>query len=272
MNFFNYNITINTKLLLKTILIVSVITFILFIIVSYTLLKLLDISIDYNNIFFYQYNKKCQKIIDEYGDCKINKLYLVRQPFGKFVDLAFNLLTLFKYNKYIAESQENYPYHPAFIIEIKKNNQIKFLLLEKNNCINISETFLINKTYDFKRVKINTQTNNNTNKSNNKGFGTRTRTSENNFITLNKILNLTQERIGNHKFFNWNIYKNNCQEFTKEILITINQYTDEHKEFIFRDRIMKLYNPSEFTLHIVNCLFIIINFVEKYIYDSCLFY
>jgi hypothetical protein len=219
--------------------------FILFIIVSYIILKLLQTSIDYNNIFFYQYNKKCQKILDKYGKCKINKLYLVRQPFGNFVSFAFNLVTLFQYRKYISESKENYPYHTAFIIEIQKDNEIKFLLLEKNNCINMCETFLINKIHEFKKIPL-------------KG----------NKLTLNKILHKTQKRMTTHSFFNWNLYKNNCQEFTKEILITINQYNNHYKEFIFRDKIIKLHNPSEFSLHIVNCLFMIINFVEKYIIDN----
>jgi hypothetical protein len=28
---------------------------------------------------------------------------------------------------------------------------------------------------------------------------------------------------------------------------------------------------SDFSLHVIHCLFILINFVEKYIYDSALF-
>jgi hypothetical protein len=243
--FFDYNIIQSNKQLIILFICLIVVSFAIFILSSYVILKMLQVSIDYNNIFFYQYNKKCQKILDQYGDCKIKKIYLVRQPFGKVVNLAFNLITLFKYNKYIAESQENYPYHPAFILEIKtKDHKIKFLLLEKNHCINLCETFLLNKIYDFQQVRLK----------------------NNKLTTLNKILKKTQKRMGTNAFFNWNLYQNNCQEFSKEILLTIHQYTEEHKEFIFRDKIMKLYNPSEFTLHIVNCLFIIINFVEKFTY------
>jgi hypothetical protein len=253
MNLIDYNIDysfISSKPFIITAILLFIIFFIMFVICSYFVLNFLKISIEYNNVFFYQYNKKCQKIINEYGNCKINKIYLVRQPFGKLVNLVFNILTLFNYNKYLSESEDNYPYHPALIFEIKKDNKIKFLLLEKNNCINICETFLINKSYDFKKVSI----------------------SKNNF-TLNKILKVTQKRIGNHKFFNWNIYKNNCQEFTKEILTTLNVCNKEYKDFILKDKIIKEhYEPSDFTLHIVNCLFIIINFTEKYVLDNNIFY
>jgi hypothetical protein len=209
---------------------------------------MLQLGVEYNNIFFYQYNKKCKQLLNEYGDCKINKLYLVRQPFGELVSFALNIFTLFQYSKYINESQENCPYHSAFIVEIKKNNEIKFLLLEKNNCINICETFLINKIYEFKRIPL-----------------------KKNKLTLNKILNKTQERLGNRAYFNWNIYKNNCQEFAKEVLISVDQYTEYYKEFIFRDKIIKIHNLSEFSLHIINCVFIFMNFFEKYIIDYNLF-
>jgi hypothetical protein len=88
----DYNI-ITSKPVILTIILLFIICFILFVICSYFIIKFLQVSIDYNNIFFYQYNKKCQRIIDEYGDRKINKIYLVRQPFGKTVNLIFNVLT-----------------------------------------------------------------------------------------------------------------------------------------------------------------------------------
>lgn len=249
MDFFDYNI-ITSKPFILTIIILFVFCFTIFVICSFYVLKFLQISFEYNNIFFYQYNKKCQKILDDYGDYKINKIYLLRQPFGKFVSIMTNIITCFNYNKYISETPNDCPYHPALIFEIKQKDTIKFLLVEKNNCINICENFLINKTYEFKTINI-----------------------PKNKFTLKKILKQTQKRIGNHKYFNWNIYKNNCQEFTKEILITINKYSEEYNNFIFSGKIIKhYYSPSDFTLHIINCLFIIVNFIEKYVLDNNIFY
>jgi hypothetical protein len=137
MNFIDYNIDysfISSKPFIITAILLFIIFFIMFVICSYFVLNFLKISIEYNNVFFYQYNKKCQKIINEYGNCKINKIYLVRQPFGKLVNLVFNILTLFNYNKYLSESEDNYPYHPALIFEIKKDNKIKYsnVLTSKN--------------------------------------------------------------------------------------------------------------------------------------------
>lgn len=247
----DFNIIISTNLIL-TIFTAIIVFFIFFIISSFFLLRFLQTSFEFNNVFFYQYNKKCQKMIDEYGECKINKMYIVLQPLGKIAKYVFNVLTLFNYNKYLVESNDTYPYphHSALIFEINYNNAIKFILVEKNNFINISETFLLHNAYEFKQINI-----------------------QKNKFTLNKILNPTLKRMGIHKYFNWNIYKNNCQEFTKEILITLNKYSKKSKNFIFRDKIIhKYYSPTDFTLHILNCVLILLNFIEKYLIDNNIFY
>ena len=244
MEWFN-NITIKNKIII--LLLVIIVAAMSFIVVSYVLLKVWQTSMDYHNIFFYKYNKRCEQILEEYGDWKINKVYLLRRPISKLVSLCFNIISLFQYNKAISESQDNYPYHLAIIFEIKRKNKIKLLVLEKTNIINICDSFLINKTHDLINVPIKK------------------------VFKIKKILDTTQQRMGAKEFFNWNLDKNNCQKFIKEILITIGQYTNKYHEFIFRDKIIKLYNPSEFSLHLFNCLVIAVNFMEKYVIDA-LFY
>ena len=230
-------------------LIFFVVSMLSFIIISYFMLKILKLSIDNNNILFYQYNKKSKKLLDLYGNCKLTNIYLIRQPFSKFITFLLNIFTLYNYEKLINESQENFPYHSLIVFEIKlENGMKKMLLLEKNNCINISENFFINNTQEIKQLNIKTKE-----------------------LTINTILNITQNRLGNEKYFNWHLYKNNCQEFTKEILKTIGKYNKKNKEFIFRDKLFKIIIPSEFTLHIGNCLCVFYNIIEKYIYDRNVF-
>lgn len=238
--------------------------FLCFVICSYYVLRFLQMSFEYNNVFFYQYNQKCRKILDEYGDHEVIRVYVVRQHLGKLVSLLFNMLTLFKYNQCLKESTDNYMYHTALLFEIKQGKHRKFLLVEKNNCINICETFLMNKTNTIRCICLQ-QKQKQKQKSKQK-------TKQKQKPTLNTILKTTQERIGNNKFFNWNICKNNCQQFTKEILVTLGVHNEECAKFIFSDMIIQKYCLlSDFSLHVIHCLFIIINFVEKYIYDSALF-
>ena len=247
MNLLGYNINLPY---LKVIIIFTICFIIfgimLFILVSYFVLKFLKMSIDNNNILFYQYNKKSQKILDTYGEYRITKIYLVRQPFTKFITFLLNIFTFYNYEKLISESNDNFPYHTLMIFEVETANKMrKLLLLEKNNSINICENFFINNTQDIKCFNL-----------------------KNKKYTINSILKTTQNRLGNEKYFNWHLYKNNCQEFTKEILISIKKYNNINKEFIFRDKLFKIIIPSEFTLHIGNCLCVFYNIFEKYIYDS----
>ena len=119
-----------------------VVSMLSFIFISYFVLKFLKLSLDNNNILFYQYNKKSKKLLELYGDCKLTNIYLIRQPFSKFITFLLNLFTLYNYEKLINESHDNFPYHTLLVFEIKLKNGIKkMLLLEKNNCINISENF-----------------------------------------------------------------------------------------------------------------------------------
>lgn len=220
--------------------------FLLFIISSYAILKLMKLNIDNNNILFYQYNKKSKQLLERYGDYKLTKLYLVRQPLTKIVTFVLNIMTFYNYDKLIQESQDNFPYHTLLIFEIKLDNGMsKLLTLEKNNSVSLCDNFLMNSSQDIVELKLTK-----------------------NKYTLNNILTTTQQRLGNEKFFNWHLYKNNCQEFTKEILKTIGKYTNKNKQFIFRDKLFKIIIPSEFTLHVCNCLCIIYNISEKFISNA----
>lgn len=239
----------NIKQIVIFFILLLFVSIILFIIISYVIIKFLKVSMDNTNIFFYQYNKKSQKILDLYGDHKIRKMYLLRQPFSKFITFVLNILTFYNYDSLIKESQDNFPYHTGIVFEIELTNGLnKLLLLEKNNCINITDNFLINSQQEIKELHLKKKK-----------------------YTINEILCKTQDRLGNEKYFNWHLYKNNCQEYTKEILKTIGKYTLENKEYIFRDKLMNIIIPSDFTLHIGNCLFILYNIVEKYIYDNDMF-
>ena len=237
--------TIDIKYVIIFLVCFVVVSFVLFIFCSYIIFKFLKLNLDNNNIFFYKYNKKSQHLLNLYGECELTKIYLIREPFSKLITFLLNLFTLYNYNKLINKSQNNFPYHTLVLFEIKlANGTKKMLLLDKNNCVNIRENFGINKFQEIKELKI-----------------------KNKKLTINSILNSTQQRLGNKKYFNWNLYKNNCQEFTKEILKTIEKYNKINKKFIFCNKLLKIIIPTEFTLHIINCLCVIQNIVEKYIYD-----
>lgn len=243
MNIFNCDIYISTIKLLAFCLLCGII---IFIIVSYCIIKILRLSINDNSIFFYKYNKKTQNVLDKYGDCKISKIYLCREPLTNIAYLIMNILTFYNFEKLIKTwSLDCYPYHSKFIIKlITLKGRTKFILLDKNNCINITTDFNINDKQECKQININSH------------------------WTLNNILTQTLNRIGNNNFFNWNICKNNCLVFSREILTTLNKLNKSNTSFLSCDKIFGHLEMTEFTLHTINCLNVILNVVEKYIFDN----
>jgi len=227
MNLFGYNINTTNipyfRFIILFIIIFLIVSFILFVLLSYFVLKFFKMALDDNNILFYQYSKKSQKLLDLYGDFNIKKIYLVRQPISTFITFLLNVVTFYKYNKLITESQDNFPYHCSIIFEIELPNKMKkLLLLEKNNSINICENFFIHNFQHFKTIPF-----------------------KNKKYTINSILKNTQKRVGNENFFNWHVYKNNCQEFIKEILITINKYSSSNKKYILcSNKVINFFIPS----------------------------
>jgi hypothetical protein len=129
------------------------------------------------------------------------------------------------------------------IIEINlQNNNTKFLLLEKTSYVNISENIHLNEKNVIKTINL----------------------SKNKF-TMNSILKETQKRIGDNKFFNWSIYKNNCSVFIKEILITLGLFNKSNIKFINQQKFVKHVRFSNFTLHIINILCTMNNIFDNYI-------
>lgn len=237
---------------------------ILLMVIFYIIIKFLEISLD-KMVFFYDYNKLCRKILKKYGDCEINKIYLIRSSLNQIYTILLNIITLFKYDELVTMSEDNFPYHTMLLLEVKlknsedKNkNKIKWLLLEKNNCITINDNFILTQGMHVEEVEIN---------KNNK----KEEEKEENKIYLKDFLEETRNRMGNEKFFNWHLFENNCQEFTKELLITAGSYDDYYKKIIFSNKMLKLIELSEFFYCMFNCLCIIYNLLEKYIFEIDLF-
>jgi hypothetical protein len=250
-----FNKLINFNELIKKYKFLLVFIFIIFmilivIIIAFIIIKILEISLD-RMVFFYDYNKLCKKMLKKYGDCEINKIYLIRRSLTKIYSFLMNIVTLFKYDEIVNQSKDNFPYHTMILIEVKlENNEVKWLLLEKNNCITINDNFILTQGMEVEELKINKKEKK---------------------IYLKSLLEETRNRMGNEKFFNWHVYENNCQEFIKELMITIGNYDDYYKKKIFTNKIFELLQPTEFVYHGFNCIYIFYMFLEKYIFEIDLF-
>ena len=148
-----------------------------------------------------------------------------------------NYIYLNKFNK--NKNNIVFPNHSSLIFEIEMSDKKrKKILIEKNNCIKIDTNFKIYDEQDMLKIAF-----------------------KNKKQTIANILNITQERVGNNKFFNWHICHNNCQMLTKELLITLKKFNKRNKLFMYQDDINNI-NFSEFTLHIINSITNLYNIIE----------
>lgn len=235
----------------KIILFFIFVIFVLFIlmVLSFVTVKIMQISLD-RMVFFYDYNKLCKSKLKKYGNCEISKIYLIRNSLTKLHIFLMNLVTLFQYDKIVNQSEENFPYHTMILLEVKlEDNKIKWLILEKNNCITINDNFILTQGMQVEEVELK----------------------KDKKIYLKEFLDETRNRMGNEKFFNWHIFENNCQEFTKELMVTFEKYDEYYKKIIFSNKIIELLQPSEFVYCMFNFLCIFYNFLEKYIFELDLF-
>ncbi len=140
-------------------------------------------------------------MLQKYGNFPIKRIYLVRHPITLFMETALNIVTLNKFkhelNRYKMKNQSEsfFPFHTMLYVELKiSKRESKFLLIDKNNCIRISPKVKMTNNYELRDIRV-----------------------KKNKYTLNEILETTRKRLGNDKFFNWELYKNNCQMLIKEI-------------------------------------------------------
>ena len=230
-----------------SIVLIFIILFILWTIMSYYSIKWFKKNIR-ENYCFNNYTRKCVKTLKQYGDLPIKSIYLSRHPVNSYLLKLLNIITLGEYEnklkKYIQKNKCNnfYPFHTLFIIEVELPNKFrKLIVVEKNTCINISDKY---KTYNHQDIiKIKTKYKN---------------------LTINSLLEKTKKRLGKIKYFNWHIYKNNCQCFAEEVLISLNKKRKKYMKFIYQNDFVNTYKTSDLKLHILNCGINLFNILEDF--------
>jgi len=221
------------------VIIIGIIGFVCFVFCSYYVFNYFKLNTD-NYLFFKDYNENVKRILDKYGDCKIKNIYILRQRLPAFIIKIINIVSFYKYSEMFM------PDHTSLIIEIKSNKRYKgpnkFLKVEKNNYININENYNINRNQDIKYIRFNHK--------------------KSKSVTLNQVLFKTKERMSDAKFFNWHIFTNNCQQFTKELLITLGQYTKSNKQYVFQDKTLLIESFSDFHNYSTNCICNMYNLIQ----------
>lgn len=206
--------------------------------VIYGLLFYFKKTMDDYAIFFNDYNSQSKKTIETYGDFRITRAYLIKNPLTNLNVCILNLITM-QNNKQVLD----HAMHLQLMIEIKINKcEKKMILIDKTNCINILTEFHIDNKCMIIPIKLKKKT------------------------TLRGILDKTCDHVGKIKFFNWHIYKNNCHYFIKHLIFQVNNE--------FKHRCIKSPKKCKYfcnklfgniTFNILMLFVFLYNFFQKYI-------
>lgn len=182
--------------------------------------------------------------IAKYGDCKISNAYLIVTPVSPFLVYVASMISFTNCKPIIDRLK-----HVNVLVELTmddERNTKKFIVIDKTSYIDILTDFRMDDTCEIYNITITGGEH-----------------------TLNSILNKTRRCIGDSKFFNWHMYKNNCQYFIRHLVRTLNHTFRPRKyNFTSRKRFKNYYNKMFHTNYSVNAYYSIVflyNFFQKYI-------
>lgn len=158
-----------------------------------------------------KYNKKARKIIDKHGDFNIIEITIVRRPIQKTVAKILTALSLGR-NRY-----EDY-FHLALVCKLDNTATIS---LEKTDAVTFSDNFDM---AGAETLKVNVPTS----------------------INFNEFNGATLKLMGEHDYFRYNAFSNNCQSFARAMLSANNLLTKQYETFIVQDTKTLLKRQSGF--------------------------
>ena len=173
----------------------------LIIVVSYYSIKTLNIKYINSHGILKDYNSCSKYYLNKYGNCPITGIYLVQQPLWIFLDIIIKILW---------NMQRNYR-HNLLLFEIQLPDMSKKIIsVSKEVGIHITPNYTMCESHRMISIPINSL---------------KTK-------TINSILKKTKLTMGKKLYFNWHIYTNNCETFTRNVLRNMNVYTKHVKKFI----------------------------------------
>ena len=214
--------------------------------VSYHVMKWLNINIK-NKLYFDTYKHGTETILNKYGDLPIKRVYLIRRNIDSLLSFFLDLVTWRSYSTQLRELRKKindntfFPNHTCLMVEVElQDHTRKIIMIEKTNGVNVTLHF---KQYESQEMmKVNLK----------KGKS----------ITINELLNTTIERIGTDEFFNWSLYKNNCQKFIAELLHTMKKTNIKYKNFNSQPNAYEV-KISDPVLYMMNYTTNLVSFLES---------
>jgi hypothetical protein len=156
------------------------------------------------------YPPKVRDMLFKYGDGVVSRLMLRREPIQSFINKALNALTAGKWDRLREKYAYDKLFHLGLIATIEMpNGDTAQLLVEKNEVINVSESFSANPKTQYLEVPVSSG------------------------ITFRELMNNGQ-RVAGDKWFVYDAFNANCQMFIMAILDGNGLTTPAAKAFVLQ--------------------------------------
>lgn len=156
------------------------------------------------------YPPKVRDMLFKYGEGNVSRLMLRREPIQSFINKALNALTAGKWDRLREKYAYDKLFHLGLIATIEMpNGDTAQLLVEKNEVINVSESFSANPKTQYLEVPVSSG------------------------ITFRELMNNGQ-RVAGDKWFVYDAFNANCQMFIMAILDGNNLTTPAAKAFVLQ--------------------------------------
>ena len=160
-----------------------------------------------------KYNNKSTETINQYGDCNIESLKIMRTPLKRNIDVMLKIISFGKWNPKKHGGYDTL-FHTALIADVKcDDNSTHSVVIEKNEVLNITTSFKINDKSEMMVINLPS------------GFNK----------TLIEFLKTAENSVSKKQYFQYDAFKNNCQDFMKIVLSANNLYNSKYDKFIHQD-------------------------------------
>lgn len=160
------------------------------------------------------FNNISTKTLNTYGNMKIEKIVVAKEPIAGMLDTIINFVSLGKWT----DLKKKYGYdklmHLGLIITVKlESGGTKDIMVEKVDAVTVSPNIRMNGS-KVQTMNVNVTPNQ---------------------YTLEEVLNIARRGVGDQTFFDYNPFKNNCQYFCSYILKACKSYSQQVRAFVFQD-------------------------------------
>lgn len=162
------------------------------------------------------FNNVSRETLEKYGNIPTTIITIARTPLQPLLETAINVMSLGRFKQLKEKYGYDKLYHLSLIIGTRGNQKI---VVEKNETVTIEPLNFsksIKNITEFQKIPIVKP------------------------LTTNIMMERTKQKMGSYDFFHYDAFKNNCQDFIKNILEANGLLTPAARKFLYQEKVKNI--------------------------------